>query len=425
MPDPLIHGFECFCMAALLQQNKKNQTLKSKKMKTLISNYTIAVAIFIGIFSASCHKDINPVTDASDSSTQYNRLTGNQMLDSFAYNLTAAVDSLNAIGLSYVIVQNGEVVKSYSYGVERNNAAGANPFTPGSILALDSISGTFTHLALLSTLQRNNVSLDSFIFKYCPRSWNIPAVNKTITFRHLVEHKAGLDSFGLSITDFKRSMETPSASVGVYNLKFMDYGIVRMLLPAVQKIRAAYSGSTRVLDSLIATDFRTLVRQNAFKQGGMRYWNLANFSNWYPNSTGNALDSLYPFVQYHNADNPSIPGANGRNFFYSTARTGMYLSATDAGTMYYNLVHGNNQVTAALDSAGNRLLGKVAVGSLSSYSYCSGTYKAGARGQAATNILMDFPEDNMVVVITSNSSSTEYKITLSEILVSSFEAAKN
>lgn len=346
------------------------------------------------------------------------------MLDSFAYYLTDAVDSLNAIGLSYVIIQNGEKVKSYSYGAERNNAAGSNPFTPGSVLTLDSISGKITHLALLSTLQINHLGVDSFIYMYCPRSWKIPAINKSITFRHLLEHKAGLDSFGLSITDFKRSMETPSAGVGVYNEKFMDYGIVRLLLPAIQKVRVSYSGNSRVLDSLIATDFHTLVCQNAFKPGGMRYWNLAKFSNWYPNSAGNALDSLYPFVQYHNADNPSLPGVNGRNFFFSAARTGMYLSAVDAGTIYYNLVHGSNNVTAELDSASSSLLGKAASGMLGSYPYCKATYKAGPRGQAATNILMDFPEDNMVVVITSNAGSAELNIELENTLVSSFEKAK-
>lgn len=393
-------------------------------MKKLFLNIALTITAAITTCFISCNKEINPVHDATVSGTDYNRLSGDQMLDSFANNLTAALDSVNAIGLSYAIIQNGEVVRTYARGVERMNAAGGNPFTPGSILALDSISGVFTHLALLSTLQLNHVALDSFIFSYCPKSWRIPAVNKSITFRHLVEHRAGLDSFGLSITDFKRTMETPSAGVGVFNIKFMDYGIVRMLLPAIQKIRMTYIGNTRTLDSLIATDFRTIVRQNAFKPGGMRNWNLANFNNWQPNNAGDGLDSLYPYVQYHNADNPTVPAVNGRNFFYSTARTGMYLSAADAGTMYYNLMHGSNTVTAALDSAANQVLGSIAIGRLGSYPYCSGTYKAGPRGQAATNIMMDFPEDNMVVVITANSGSNELRIRLSDALVSSFEQAK-
>lgn len=393
-------------------------------MKKLLSNYLLmSVVTCISILS-SCKKEINAVQYESGTSSAYNNLSGYQFLDSFSNNLTAALDSLNAVGLSYAIIQNGEVVETYSKGFERMTAAGGNPFTPGSIMALDSISGVFTHLALLSTLQLNSVALDSFIYRYCPKSWRIPAVNKTITFRHLVEHKAGLDSFGLSITDFKRSMETPSSGVGIRQIKFMDYGIVRLLLPAIQKVRSAYKGNTRILDSLIATDFRTIVRQNAFKPGGMRSWNLADFSNWHPNNAGNALDSLYPHVQYFNGDNATVPAANGKSFFYTTARTGMYLSAADAGVMYYNLMHGSNRVTAALDSAANTVLGSLAVGNLNSYPYCSGTYKAGPRGQAGTNIMMDFPEENMVVIITTNTGSNEYKITLLDAIVTSFENAK-
>lgn len=105
-----------------------------------------------------------------------------------------SIHNLNIIpGFSVVVVKGNKVIFSKGYGVE---SAGANKsFTPATVIAVGSITKSFTALAVMDLVDKGKLSLDDHVTKYLP--W-FHTVNRgqsdKITIRMLLNNTSGLYS---------------------------------------------------------------------------------------------------------------------------------------------------------------------------------------------------------------------------------------
>src|ERR1700730_2482910 len=94
-------------------------------------------------------------------------------------------------GFSVVVVKDNKVIFSKGYGIEKK---GANKsFTPATVIAVGSLTKSFTALAVMKLVEKGKLSLDAPVIKYLP--W-FHTANKEqsdkITIRMLINNTSGL-----------------------------------------------------------------------------------------------------------------------------------------------------------------------------------------------------------------------------------------
>ena len=94
-------------------------------------------------------------------------------------------------GFSVVVVKDNKVIFSKGYGVETTGAK--KPFTPASVIAVGSLTKSFTALAVMKLVKKGKISLDAPVIKYLP--W-FHTANKEqsdkITIKMLLNNTSGL-----------------------------------------------------------------------------------------------------------------------------------------------------------------------------------------------------------------------------------------
>ena len=94
-------------------------------------------------------------------------------------------------GFSVVVIKDNKVIFSKGYGIEKT---GANkPFTPATVIAVGSLTKSFTALAVMKLVEKGKLCLDSPVIEYLP--W-FHTANKErsdkITIRMLLNNTSGL-----------------------------------------------------------------------------------------------------------------------------------------------------------------------------------------------------------------------------------------
>jgi CubicO group peptidase (beta-lactamase class C family) len=105
--------------------------------------------------------------------------------------LFAAYQGTNKPGCAVGIEPPGQPILTAAYGMADLEHAVAN--TPETIFEVGSVSKQFTAAAVLLLVQRGKISLDDDMRRYFPE---LPAYERPITVRHLLNHTSGLRDWG-------------------------------------------------------------------------------------------------------------------------------------------------------------------------------------------------------------------------------------
>lgn len=106
--------------------------------------------------------------------------------------IDAYLSALEGLGFagSVLVVQDGEIVLSEGYGAA--NLETDTPNTADTIFEIGSITKVFTGIAILQLEAQGKLKVDDPISQYLE---NVPADKAEITFRQLLQHRAGLGGY--------------------------------------------------------------------------------------------------------------------------------------------------------------------------------------------------------------------------------------
>lgn len=100
-----------------------------------------------------------------------------------------------------------------------------------------SVSKAVTAVAMLQLLEKRRVGLDTPVWTYLSPAWSIPANNKTITFKELLNHSSGLRGTGIGgydYEDMKTLMERPiNLADKVSDYENVNYAVLRILVASL------------------------------------------------------------------------------------------------------------------------------------------------------------------------------------------------
>jgi len=175
----------------------------------------------------------------------------------------------------------GALVHSSAGGsVTGNSGLPAVSMTTGRRFDVASMSKTITATAFVAALEdlaehvpSLGISLDSSIVPFLPSNWNRTKVSQ-VTFRSLLRHTSGLNSWADTYEDLKIAIEMgpDSALVGKSNYRNANYSLMRLLIPYVVDGPAAYrpfeSNATKNA-AITALSYRNYVRGRVFGSIGL------------------------------------------------------------------------------------------------------------------------------------------------------------
>jgi hypothetical protein len=267
-----------------------------------------------------------------------------------------------------------------------------------------------TALAVLKTIKKHNLSLQTKVWPYLPKDWVPSNAFKTLNFEQLLAHKTGLlNHFG--IEDIKLSVEGK-----VNGAKFnsgeredvdINYVLLGVMMPYVEAVEMKKKGDATKLNllnkfpmnfTLYFEEFKKNVRQNVFVPAGLDDVDLIDWQAWDKNGIMSASLSTQGYPEKLG----SAPGVD-KPYVYATAgATGLYLSASEFAKLQSAV--SQNKVVSAADYMlmKNKLFGfdGVLKGSKGAY-----YYKTGA-GYNCETLIMDFGK--VQVCILANSPNSDF-----------------
>lgn len=189
----------------------------------------------------------------------------NSVLTEWVDSVALAVMAEDRIpGAAIVVVQNGQVVLSRSYGLA--DVAAARPVSVNeTVFRIGSVTKVITSLAVIRLVDQGALDLDAPISRYMTGDFLFGPNGDPIRVRHLLSHSAGFDQIGLrrqvddpaqrpSIAEFvNREMRPvrPPGYVGVYD----TYGITL---------------AGRLIEQVSGVDYVEYMQQHFFEPLGMR-----------------------------------------------------------------------------------------------------------------------------------------------------------
>jgi CubicO group peptidase (beta-lactamase class C family) len=206
-------------------------------------------------------------------------------------------------------IRRGRSVIRRAQGPKRTAAdAPASSFDAFDRFNPASVSKTVTAVATLQLLAKKNISIDALVYVYLPSSWTIPANNKTITFKELLNHSSGLrgaNADGYEYDDMKALMAIPiNLADKVSHYENVNYSMLRVLVASLDGL-TNWNSNPGLLSS---ARFINYVNDEIFNPLGIydvEYKPEANAPTlFYPNPPGSAHGTTY-------GDWSLIPGSAG------------------------------------------------------------------------------------------------------------------
>ena len=363
-------------------------------------------------------------------------------------------------GFGYRIIINGQ---PYTKGV---NGGGKSRFmidapernyTSGVRQDIGSCSKLMTALLVIKVLERNSLSIEEKVWKYCPSYFKPSADFKKVTFRDLLAHTSGVIKHGnhpntkgqladmqdcyengiYDATDINTIVNGPlpgkylaTKPFGQYAYSNAGYGVCRVALPylvaikenpeLLQTLKNA-EGNYDQINRAVATAFRSLLRTEVFLPAGLTWHNYIDLKAW--GSPTNELTKYYnpsspqpptsdddDWEPASNIVNPNLAGSNNGNSFLASGSGGLYMNADEVA-----------QVVAAMRA--NKIvkyeiveLMKLGDGKGNQMGFDNGTagkhgtyYHKNGSGSGGNAVLLDFDGAgvNVQVAITTNKKGTD------------------
>jgi len=168
-------------------------------------------------------------------------------------------------GVSVMVSRNGQTLYHKHKGMA--DLEHGSPITDSTRIEAGSVSKQFTATAVLMLVQEGKVGLDDDVRKYIPE---LPAYEKTITVRHLLNHTSGLKDWGViaSIGGWPRGTRMYTNDLA------LDYIIKQPTLNNIPGDEYIYSNSNYTLLTFIAErvsgqKLADFTRERIFKPLGM------------------------------------------------------------------------------------------------------------------------------------------------------------
>lgn len=108
--------------------------------------------------------------------------------------LTEIVKKFNVVGISIVVIENGAVTHSYSYGT--SDSERSVPFTSSSFIRVAGASEMVSAIGVMKLYEQNVVDIDASIGDYLGYEVKNPHNEKIITLRQLMTHSATISDYG-------------------------------------------------------------------------------------------------------------------------------------------------------------------------------------------------------------------------------------
>ena len=239
-------------------------------MKNLL--FTIfAIAILIGVASLEVNAQFQ-VGGGPIVAPQPNPL----FLSAFSNKLDARLKN-KSVGYSFAVVdQAGHVVGGGGGDARRAPDAGPRKMTMDDKLNIASVSKTITAAAVLKLLSQKRVSLDAPVHPYLPLNWKLGANVKTITFRELLTHRAGLrcpkEVTYLNLRECLAAGIDPALkSQQLYNNS--NFALFRMIIPRLNGFDGGNTADNAIGNSIASSTYAGLyaeyVRNNILAPAGL------------------------------------------------------------------------------------------------------------------------------------------------------------
>lgn len=232
-------------------------------------------------------------------------------------------------GLSIAIERQGKIIYHKAFGLAdlEHNV----PNTVSTVFEAGSVSKQFTAAAILLLVQEGKISLDDDVRKYVPE---LPAYNKTITIRHLMNHTSGLKDWGSvgALSGWPRTTRVYSQDLALqiickqkslnftpgseYSYSNSGYTLMVTIVERVSKQSLAEFTRTRLFEpagmkhTQWRNNFREVIpnRSVAYRKSGTSYAQEMPFENIYGH--GGLLTTTEDLITWnHQLDNPTIGGA--------------------------------------------------------------------------------------------------------------------
>lgn len=434
-------------------------------MKTFLNFFTsIALATSLLVATTGCERFENQIQPESTPTGaarvgDFDLISGGFDPALFASKIEAQLTG-KVPGFGYRIIINGQ---PYANGVSGGGKARfiidapERAYTSSVRQDIGSCSKLMTALLVIKVLERNDLSIEEKVWKYCPSYFKPSEDFKKVTFRDLLAHTSGIIKHGnypatkgqladmqdcyengiYDVSDMYSQLNGPlpdkylaTKPFGQYAYSNANYGVCRVALPYLVAIKENPTllqtlknaeGNYDQINLAVATAFRSLLRTEVFLPAGLTQYNYVDFKAW--GSPANQLTKYYnpsspqppasddaDWVPASNLVNPNLVGGNNGDYFLSSGSGGLYMSADEVAQVVA-ATRANKIVKSDLvklmkkgDINGNQM------GFDNSIAGKHGTYyhKNGA-GSGGNAVLMDFdgPNLNVQVAITTNKGGTD------------------
>lgn len=279
--------------------------------------YVIA-ALLLAAATGCNPNDVNTALD------RYCDASGCVSANQLSANLDAALQN-KVVG--YISIVGLKVVQ---WGKARTSADQPSlNMDTGTPVDVASISKTLTAIAVLKSLAKNNLTIQSKIAPYLPPDWvKGPNVDQ-ISFQQLLTHSAG---FVTAPNDYAGLKQLIAAGVNLgapptYNNA--NFAIFRVLLPYMEKFNDP-GPATR--DSAVAKFYINYLRQNVFLPVGVS------------NADCNPAPNSHPILVYPFPPG-NVHGNDGGDWTLTCGGGGWVLSASDLFKVLLDLTSGNVLLT--------------------------------------------------------------------------------
>lgn len=109
-------------------------------------------------------------------------------------NLRAIADKYGVVGMSAIVIEDGQISHTYSYGVK--NMESGDIFNSDSVLRVASVSGLVSSIGVMKLVDDGILELDEPIGNYLGYTVANPHNGMSISLRQILTHTAGISDYG-------------------------------------------------------------------------------------------------------------------------------------------------------------------------------------------------------------------------------------
>jgi CubicO group peptidase (beta-lactamase class C family) len=177
-----------------------------------------------------------------------------------------------SVGYSIVVTHSNGARQERAGGLARR-APDPNPraMSVNDRYNIASVSKTITAAAVLKLLHEKNISVDAPIHPYLPSSWTLGPNVKTITFRQLLTHRAGIRCGGEVTYDNLKSCIAGGINLAdktEWKYNNSNFGLFRILIPHVASPGLSVPPFVGAA-SFYGTAYMSYVRNKVFQPAGL------------------------------------------------------------------------------------------------------------------------------------------------------------